>query len=241
MKMIPLAAAAALSAVLPISQAKAWMHGGGSWGGAGRGYAHSGDAGGWEHSTTVGAGGVSHSGNYGGYEHGTQAGPGGVAHESNAGGYWHGGAATSSGGYAHASDYGGYYHSTAAGPYGAEHTGAYGRAATTVPYGNYYHQPAVANYYGARCYNCGGGSWGAPPGAAVATGAIGFAAGAVTGAAVANAAAPAAPAYPVGAAYAALPGGCAYRPLAREYDCGAMWLAPAYGANGLYYSVVPAP
>jgi hypothetical protein len=38
-----------------------------------------------------------------------------------------------------------------------------------------------------------------------------------------------------------LPAGCFYRVLPREYECGGMWLAPAYGANGVYYRVAPAP
>jgi len=42
-------------------------------------------------------------------------------------------------------------------------------------------------------------------------------------------------------AYAALPAGCVYRPLPQEYECGGTWFAPAYGANGVYYRVVPAP
>ena len=42
-------------------------------------------------------------------------------------------------------------------------------------------------------------------------------------------------------AYAALPPGCIYRILPHEYECGGTWFAPAYGANGVYYRVVPAP
>jgi hypothetical protein len=58
--------------------------------------------------------------------------------------------------------------------------------------------------------------------------------GAVAGAAVASAAARP-------PAYAVLPGGCVYRVFAHAYDCGGYWLAPSYGANGVYYSPVPAP
>lgn len=217
MRAILIAATAALSAILPLSPAWAWMQAR-----AGGGYTHSGDAGGFEHSTTVGPNGVAHSGNAGGYEHGTAANSQGVAHASDAGGAWHGSAANSQG-YAHASDYGGYYHSTAVGASGAEHTNAYG---TTSVSGAYYHQPAVVNNYGASCYNCGAPGWGG-----VAAGvAVGVAAGVAVGAAAAA---------PV--AYAALPPGCAYRPVFREYECPGMWLGPAYGANGVYYQIVSPP
>ena len=68
-----------------VTNADAWMRGY-----SGGGYTHGGDAGGWQHSTTVTSQGVSHSSDYGGYEHGTQANANGVAHESDAGGAWHG-------------------------------------------------------------------------------------------------------------------------------------------------------
>ena len=80
-----------------------------------------------------------------------------------------------------------------------------------------------------------------------------MAAGAAVGASVARAntavaydagvAAGAAAAYPMGAVYPALPAGCAYNPYgsAAYYTCGGAWFKPAYGANGVYYSVVPAP
>lgn len=63
--------------------------------------------------------------------------------------------------------------------------------------------------------------------AATAGAIAGATAGMAVGAAVAGAQAPL-------TAYAALPSGCTYRPLPHEYDCGGMWLAPAYGANGVY-------
>jgi hypothetical protein len=213
MRASALAVAAAALAGLPLTSAQAWFHGY-----SGGGFTRGGTAGGWEHSSTVTSSGVSHSSDFGGYEHGTQVGAGGVAHESDAGGAWHGTAATSQGAY-HASDYGGYYHSTAVGPAGAEHTGYYGT--TTTAYGAYYHQPATVNYYGTSCYNCGVG-WGAA------------AAGAAVGVAAASAAAA-----PV--TYAALPGGCVYRMQLNAYQCTGTWLAPAYGANGIYYRPIPPP
>ena len=49
--------------------------------------------------------------------------------------------------------------------------------------------------------------------------------------------------WPVGATYGYLPADCSYNYIVGQvyYSCGAGWLQPAYGANGLYYRVVPAP
>ena len=115
--------------------------------------------------------------------------------------------------------------------HGAYHTGAYGA---------YYHQPAVVNSYGAGCYNCGYGGWGAAAaGAAIGAAAVG---------AAAAASAPVVTTWPVGATYGYLPAGCVpagcvyvHRPLRSWYQCPSGWLEPAYGANGLYYRVVSAP
>jgi hypothetical protein len=49
--------------------------------------------------------------------------------------------------------------------------------------------------------------------------------------------------YPVGAIYATLPAGC-MQPSglgSTYYLCGNNWFKPSYGANGVYYRVVPAP
>lgn len=133
--------------------------------------------------------------------------------------------------------------------YGGSTSGAYGEGAThtyssgatayhppgSAAYPGYpaYHPPVAVPYYSASGCN----------GCAVAAGAIvGATAGVAIGAAAASAAQ--APAYappPAPVAYAALPSGCVFRPLPHEYDCGGTWLAPAYGANGVYYSVVPRP
>jgi hypothetical protein len=43
------------------------------------------------------------------------------------------------------------------------------------------------------------------------------------------------------AGYPSLPAGCMYRPMLSVYECGGTWLQAAYGANGVYYRVVPAP
>jgi hypothetical protein len=49
--------------------------------------------------------------------------------------------------------------------------------------------------------------------------------------------------YQMGAAYAALPAGCVSPGVQGQtyYMCGNTWFSPAYGANGVYYRVVPAP
>lgn len=61
-----------------------------------------------------------------------------------------------------------------------------------------------------------------------------YAAGVATGEAIAT---------PPGGVYTTLPGNCLYKPTGATnyFQCGGMWLAPSYGANGLYYKVVPAP
>ena len=92
-----------------------------------------------------------------------------------------------------------------------------------------YHGPVVVNsYYGGGCFNCGAGA--AVAGAAIA----GAAVGAATAASMENR-------YIVGATFATLPTGCAYRFMNGEafYVCGNAWLAPQYGNNGVHYVVVP--
>jgi hypothetical protein len=139
-------------------------------------------------------------------------------------GSYGGAVATNNGHWAAAGGNGGY-------AYGTHYNG-------TTPYGGAYHPPTVANqYYGTGCYNCGGWS-----GGAVAAGVVaGVAVGAATGAAAANA--NAAAAYVPGTVYAALPAGCGYSTYYGNayYNCGGTWFSPAFGANGLYYRVVPPP
>jgi hypothetical protein len=51
-------------------------------------------------------------------------------------------------------------------------------------------------------------------------------------------------AYTMGAVYGALPGGCITPSVSggeTYYLCGNTWFSPAYGANGVHYTVVPAP
>jgi hypothetical protein len=77
-----------------------------------------------------------------------------------------------------------------------------------------------------------------------------YAAGVATGSA--NTAAATAPAYnagvtsatfAMGGIYAVVPAGCATPNVQGQsyYLCGNTWFQPSYGANGVYYRVVPAP
>ncbi len=135
---------------------------------------------------------------------------------------------------------------------GATHTYASGATAYHPPaygYAGYhpagygygypaYHPPVAVPYYSASgCLGCAvaaGAVVGATVGAVAASAntaaaySSGYAAGSVAG-------------YSIGVNYAALPTGCAYQAGPNEYLCGGSWFRPAYGANGLYYTVVPAP
>jgi len=106
------------------------------------------------------------------------------------------------------------------------------------------------NYYGSSCGNCGGWS---TAGAAAAGAAVGMAAGAAVASANTAAATSSAysagyaagatsTAYAMGAIYATLPAGCAMSTVAgmTYYHCSNAWFQPSYGANGVYYRVVPA-
>jgi hypothetical protein len=121
-------------------------------------------------------------------------------------------------------------------------------------YGSY-HPPTAVDYYGNSCGNCGGWSGGA----VAAAGALGVATGAAVGASeaaasTATAEANTSAAYTAGVAagetaappsgvYTTLPANCLYQAVggSNYFQCGGMWLTAAYGANGLYYKVVPAP
>ena len=47
----------------------------------------------------------------------------------------------------------------------------------------------------------------------------------------------------MGAIYPKLPSGCTLSTVggASYYDCAGTWFSPSFGANGVYYRVVPAP
>jgi hypothetical protein len=157
-----------------------------------------------------------HGGAEGGHWHGTYVGPGGgVAHAGGTTGAWHG-----TTGWNHP-DYG-------------------------------WHQPVTVNrYYNGGCYNCGGWYGGYGAGGAAVGAAVGLAAGTAIGAAAASssnanayaAGVAAGSAYALGSTFAALPAHCAYAPIGPTpyYNCSGYWLKPAYGANGVYYTVVPTP
>lgn len=213
-------------------QAFGWAHAGG-WGGRSWG---AGDTAHYEGPR--GSTATSHDGSWSasGFRGGTASGGGG----SWSGTSYRGGTASGGDGSWHAT---GAYGGTASGGEGSWHaTGAYGNTA----YGGYnhygggyyygYHPPTVVNSYSTGCYNCGG--WNA--GAAWAAGVAGVAAGTAIGAA---ATAAARPAYVMNDIYPALPAGCAYSPVGglAYYNCAGTWFSPYYGANGLFYRVVPAP
>ncbi len=68
-----------------------------------------------------------------------------------------------------------------------------------------------------------------------------YKAGVVAGATAS--AAPVSTAFAMGAIYPALPAGC-IKPSVQGgtyYLCGNTWFKPSYGANGVYYRVVPTP
>jgi len=194
--------------------------GGGSWSASG---AHGGSASGGGGSWS-GSGGHGGSASGGGGSWSAEGGHGGSA--SGGGGSWS--ASSASGGTAyHSSTYYGAHYST-------------------------YHPPTTVNYYGSSCGSCGGWS---TAGAAAAGAAVGVVAGAAvasanTNAAVSNAYASgygagsaANPTYAMGAIYATLPAGCATPTVqgVTYYLCGNTWFQPSYGANGVYYRVVPTP
>jgi hypothetical protein len=212
----------------------AWSHAG-AWGTA------SGGGGSW---TASGYRGGSASGGEGswsgtGFRGGTASGGGGSWSATGA----YGGSASGGGGSWHAtSSYGTTAYGTTA--YGGYHY--YGGTYAT------YHPPTTVNYYGSSCYNCGGWS---TAGAAAAGAAVGMAAGAAmtsskTAAATSSAYASgyaagsaASPAYAMGAIYPTLPAGCHNTQVSggNYYLCGNTWFQPSFGANGVYYRVVPAP
>lgn len=212
------------------SPAQAWFHGTSSRGGGT--YDHTSWNG--DRSTSVSASGWSHSADYGYQDRSSSGNWQGSASRTVTDGAATRSTSVSPSGWDHSSDYGGYYHGTSGNWNGtATHTGYYGT--TTASTGAYYHQPAAVPYYGAGCYNCGAPAWGA----AAAGAAVGAAAGVAVGAAAAASAPPPPPPPPV---YAALPPGCAYRPLLQRYECpGPAWFTAAYGANGLTYRPVPPP
>jgi len=223
-------------AALPLRDASAFFRGGDwsgdrqSWNYDGmRGTASGGD-GSW---SAHGYRGGSASGGEGSW-HATGA-EGGTA--SGGGGSWH--ANSAYGGSAYGGD--GTWHATT--NTGATAYGGYDHYGGGYYYG--YHPPTLVNSHSTGCYNCGG--WGTGAAVAVTGLAAGTMLGAVAGsAATANAYAAgvaAQPAYIMNDIYPSLPAGCIYSPIAGSayYRCGVTWFSPYYGANGMYYRVVPTP
>jgi len=214
------------------SPAQAFFHvgGGGGWNATGfRGGFASGGGGSW--SATGFRGGTASGGDGSwsatGFRGGTASGGDG---SWSADGY--------RGGYAAGGD--GSWHATS--PYGATVYGSDNHYYGGVYYGGY-HPPTVVNTYAPGCYNCGG--WYAAGAAAT---------GAVLGATVANvnnantyaegyAAGAENTAYAMGAIYPTLPPGAMLQTIgnATYYLANGVWFSPSYGANGVYYRVVPAP
>ncbi len=153
------------------------------------------------------------------------------------------------GGTEHTNVYGG----STDGAYGAGVAHTYPSGATAyhppgyVAYPGYpaYHPPvAVPDYAASGCYGCAaaaGAIVGVAAGAAVASANT---AAATNSAYNAGVAAGAAGAYVIGATYAMLPSGCvtpSVQGTPTYYLCGNTWFQPTYGANGVYYRVVPTP
>ena len=209
--------------------AAAWMHASGnssSWNASdSRGGSASGGDGSWDAS---GARGGTASGGDGswsgtGYRGGTASGGDG----SWSGTGYRGGTASGGGGsWSGTSAYG----TSVYGDHGAYYGGTYST----------YHPPTVVNSYSSGCYNCGG--WAAA--GAVATGAAIGAASAEANTANAYAEGVAAgSAYAMGAIYPTLPVGATMQTIgnATYYLYNGAWFSPSYGANGVYYRVVPVP
>jgi hypothetical protein len=113
---------------------------------------------------------------------------------------------------------------------GTEHTNMYG-GSTYGSYGGYpaYHPPVAVPYYASGCYGCAAAA-GAIVGATAAS--AGYGAGYSAGAAAV-----------AGGSYAMLPPGAieVTRFGVQYYISGNTWYQPVYGANGVFYRVVPAP
>ncbi len=184
-------------------------------------------------STTHSEGETSHENRWGGSS-AHEAGEG-TEHTNTYGG---GTAHAYGGGTEHTNTYGG----TTAGAYGAGayHTYPYGGTAyhpagyPAYPTYPAYHPPVAVATYSTGCYGC----------AAAAGAVVGVMAGsAVATAGMARASVPASGSWVMGMNYAALPAGSKQINTngAVYYVNGSVWFQPAYGANGVYYTVVPTP
>ena len=174
---------------------------------------------------------------------------GSTSHENR----WGGSSTHTAGeGTSHTNVYGG---STSHSVYGGtSHTNMYGGTAYRPP-GGYgyvgYHPPTAVPYYSSGCYGCAaaaGAVVGIAAGAAVASAntqaatSNAYASGVAAGSA-STAAAYGSAAYVIGVNYATIPKACATPVVHGQtyYLCGNTWFQPVYGANGVYYRVVPTP
>lgn len=145
------------------------------------------------------------------------------------------------------------YGGTTAGRYGegAYHAGPAGAAYRPPGYpaaGVYpgYHPPVAVPVYSSGCYGCAaaaGAVVGVAAGAAVVSASTAAATSNAYAAGVAAGAASRPVAYSMGVNYAALPPGATPATVAgiTYYLSGNTWFKPLYGANGVYYQVVPTP
>jgi hypothetical protein len=231
-KSVSISIASLLLTTLNLCPAQAFFHGGGgSWSASGaRGTASGGD-GSWSASGYRGGSASGGDGSWSGTGFRGSTASGGDG-SWNASGY-RGGSASGGDGSWHATS-----------PYGATAYGGYDHYYGGTYYGGY-HPPTVVNTYATGCSSCGG--WYAAGAAAT---------GAAIGAATANAAnantyaegytagaTAASTAYALGAIYPTLPTGATLQTVAgvTYYQYNGVWFSPSYGANGVYYRVVPAP
>ena len=157
------------------------------------------------------------------------------------------------GGTEHTNVYGGKTYGAAG--YGAAHTYPGGATAYRPPMPAYpvYHPPVAVPVYSSGCYGCAaaaGAVVGVAAGAAIASANTAAATSNAYAAGVAAGSATSAPPPPpprthfvMGTNYATLPTGCVMPKVggATYYLCGNTWFKPLYGANGVYYRVVPTP
>jgi hypothetical protein len=218
MKALMSAAALLLAAGLAPGDAHAWATANRMGGSTTHSYGATTHANRWGGSSSFAAGeGASHSNVYGA----------GTAHAYG-------------GGTEHTNAYGGStYGRYGSGAYHSYPSGATAYHPAGVPaYPTYpaYHPPVAVAYTSSTCSGC-----------AAAAGAL---VGVTAGAAIASAntaamagAAPASGSYMLGMSYALLPNGASALNLAGAtyYVSNNVWFQPAYGANGVYYRVVPKP
>jgi hypothetical protein len=154
------------------------------------------------------------------------------------------------GGTEHTNAYGGSTYGEAG--YGWGHTYPSGTSAYHPPaygYAGYpaYHPPVAVPYYAAGgCYGCAaaaGAVAGVATGAAIASANTAAATSNAYAAGVAAGSAYSGGTYTMGVSYASLPAGCTSPPVQGGvyYLCGNTWFRPSYGANGVFYRVVPPP